>query len=85
MMKKSVKWYRFLPGWHVAVTRGTIGFLSHGRKAVYVLQISGKDPWKRPHIEYDYLGTPGSVLAGWMFFYVGKLVCDPEIERGKMI
>ena len=82
-MKRSVKWRQFLPGWEVTADHGTIGFLSYRRKAVYVLQVSRKDPWKKPHVEYDYLGTPGNVLAGWMFFYVGKLNCDPEVERRK--
>lgn len=82
-MRKPVKYHPLFPGWQVTASGGTIGFLSLKRKAVYVLQISRKDPWKKPHIEQDYLGIPGSILAGWLFFYVGKLNCDPKVERRK--
>lgn len=77
-MKKQFRWHALFPGYWIGASKGTIGLLSHPKGQIYVIQVSAKDPWKRPHKEMDYLGTKGSWLAGWLFFYVGVLKCRQE-------
>lgn len=38
----------------------------------YLIQFSLKKPWIKPRKEMRY--NNGSWLAGWLFFYVGKIV-----------
>lgn len=70
-MKRSVKWRQFLPGWEVTADHGTIGFLSYRRKAIYVLQVSRKDPWKKTPYRTGLSGNTGkrpgrmAVLLCW--------------------
>lgn len=58
-MRKPVKYHPLFPGWQVTASGGTIGFLSLKRKAVYVLQISRKDPWKKTPYRTGLSGNTG--------------------------
>ena len=45
---------------------------------VYLIQLSLKDPWWKPHRRYNYYYEADKpyntdFLWGWLFFYVGKM------------